>query len=176
MASLCTSRGSLRASYLNHDHCQAAAASRFLTVSVSLGFFPGFKKASNLLHPMAFKQISLMLQCFRAKRFSSSFTQVMLTIFFIFIIIIQNVVFHPWVAISQKDRRRKRKTRSRLIWIYLLLFLCHRLFTFPTDYICTYIKWSPIIFCVHAGQMNWSFRANRTWCLMWNKKVNVHHI
>lgn len=44
MASLCTSRGSLRASYLNHDHCQAAAASRFLTVSVSLGFFPGLKK------------------------------------------------------------------------------------------------------------------------------------
>lgn len=44
MASLCTSRGSLRASYLNHDHCQAAAASRLPTVSVSLVFFPGLKK------------------------------------------------------------------------------------------------------------------------------------
>lgn len=154
MASLCTSRGSLRASYLNHDRCQAAAASRFLTVSVSLGFFPGLKK----LQICSTTLLISMPQCLRAKRFPLSFTQV----------IIQSVALHLCVAISQKDRRRISRSRCRLIWIYLLLFLCHRLFTFPTDYICTYIKWSPIIFCVHAGQMNWSFRVDRTGSLMWN--------
>lgn len=40
---------------------------------------------------------------------------------------------------AQKDRRRRRRNHSRRIY---LLFLTHRLFTFPTDYICTYIKWS----------------------------------
>lgn len=175
MASLCTSRGSLRASYLNHDHCQAAAASPFLTVSLSLVFFPGLKNFK--FAPFLGVQTTLLtsMTVLPCKKISSEL-HTSHSYILLFFFIIQSVVFHLWVAFSQKDTRRKRRNRSRLIWIYLLLFLCHRLFTFPTDYICTYIKWCPILFCVHTGQMNWSFRVNRTWSLMWNKKVNVHHI
>lgn len=74
--------------------------------------------------------------------------------------------------------RGSRRNHSRFIWIYLLC-LSHRLFTFPTDYICTYIKWSHILYsCVHTGQMNWSFGLSCTWSLKWKikKKEWVRYI
>lgn len=40
MASLCSSEGSLSASYLNHDHCRAVSVTWLLAVSASLSSLP----------------------------------------------------------------------------------------------------------------------------------------